>query len=207
MPTSVTFESDDTEKTFTFTAAADDADDDGDSVLLGFGALPDDVSEGSPGEATVSITDDPRRRAGGAGVVRGVVLHGGRGRHGDGDGGAVGGPGTRGGGAAHPHTRGATRPPRTTPACRPASPSSRTDTEKTFTFTAAADDADDDGDSVLLGFGTPLPADVTAGAIDQATVSITDNDDPAVTVSFGASSYSVAEGSTVTVTVELSAAP
>ena len=38
-------------------------------------------------------------------------------------------------------------------------------------------------------------------------MSITDDDVPAVTVSFGAASYAVAEGSSRTVTVELSADP
>ena len=56
VPESVVFQSDDTEKSFTFSAAADDIDDDGESVALGFGTLPDDVSAGNT--ATVSITDD-----------------------------------------------------------------------------------------------------------------------------------------------------
>ena len=38
-------------------------------------------------------------------------------------------------------------------------------------------------------------------------MAIEDDDDPAVAVSFGQASYSVAEGSSVTVTVELSADP
>ena len=206
VPTSVTFESDETSQTFTFTAAADDADDDSDSVLLGFGALPDDVSEGSPDEATVTITDDPAD-------VPSVQVSFAQASYSVAEGGTVtvtvelsAAPERE---VEVPITH--TAQGDTTAADYSGVPTSVTfasdDTEKTFTFTAAADDADDDGDSVLLGFGTPLPADVTAGATDQATVSITDNDDPAVTVSFGASSYSVAEGSTVTVTVELSAAP
>ena len=56
VPDSVVFQSDDTEKSFTFRATADDIDDDGESVALGFGTLPDDVSAGTT--ATVSITDD-----------------------------------------------------------------------------------------------------------------------------------------------------
>ena len=62
VPTSITFAPSETEQTFTFAAAADDVDDDGDSVLLGFGALPDEVSApdttARPASATVSITDD-----------------------------------------------------------------------------------------------------------------------------------------------------
>ena len=38
-------------------------------------------------------------------------------------------------------------------------------------------------------------------------MSITDDDDPAVTVSFGAATYTAAEGGTATVTVDLSADP
>ena len=59
MPQNVTFDSGDTSKSFTFTAAHDTVDDDGESVKLSFGAtLPDGVSVGTTDEATVSITDD-----------------------------------------------------------------------------------------------------------------------------------------------------
>ena len=194
VPTSVTFATDDTEKTFTFTAAADDADDDSDSVLLGFGALPDDVSEGSPDEATVTITDDPAdvpsvqvsfaqasyTVAEGSTVTVTVELSAAPERE-----------------VEIPLTH--TPQGDTTAADYSGVPTSVTfesdDTEKTFTFTAAADDADDDGDSVLLGFGTPLPADVTAGATDQATVTITDDDAPQRTVSFDKQFFTVGEGS------------
>ena len=57
-----------------------------------------------------------------------------------------------------------------------------------------------------LAFGA-LPTGVRAGATDETTVSITDDDDPAVTVSFGAATYTAAEGGTATVTVTLSADP
>ena len=60
------------------------------------------------------------------------------------------------------------------------------DTEKTITFSATQDTEDDDDESVKLGFGSTLPARVSAGTTDETTVSITDDDDPAVTVSFGA---------------------
>ena len=80
------------------------------------------------------------------------------------------------------------------------------ETEQTITFTAAQDTVDDDGESVLLGFGT-LPPGVSAVSPSETTVSIRDDDDPQVTVSFGASTYTAAEGSTATVTVTLSADP
>ena len=81
------------------------------------------------------------------------------------------------------------------------------ETEQTFTFTAAADDVDDDGDSVLLKFGTPLPDGVSEGETATSTVSITDDDDPRVQVFFEPAAYTVAEDSAVTVTVRLDVAP
>ena len=48
---------------------------------------------------------------------------------------------------------------------------------------------------------------MTAGTTDETTVSITDDDHPEVTVGFGASTYTVAEGGTQLVTVNLSADP
>ena len=81
------------------------------------------------------------------------------------------------------------------------------DTEKSFTFSATADDDNDDGESVKLGFGSTLPAGVSAGTTNEAIVSITDDDVPSVEVSFEQGSYTVAEGSTVTVKVQLDADP
>ena len=50
------------------------------------------------------------------------------------------------------------------------------ETSQTFSFTAVDDTDDDDGESVVLGFGT-LPTDVSAGTTSTARVSITDNDE------------------------------
>ena len=77
-------------------------------------------------------------------------------------------------------------------------------TSRTLTFSAAQDTTADHGDSVKLGFGTDLPPGVTEGTDDETTVTIID-DDPAVTVSFGAATYSVDESGTVDVTLTLSA--
>ena len=71
--------------------------------------------------------------------------------------------------------------------------------EKTITFTAAHDRVADDGDSVKLSFGSPLPADVTEGTPNETVVTITD-DDPAVTVAFGEEEYTVAESDDTTTT-------
>ena len=59
VPTSVTFNAGETEKSFTFTAIPDEVNDDGKSVELGFGSpSADGVSAGNIVEAIVSITDD-----------------------------------------------------------------------------------------------------------------------------------------------------
>ena len=58
VPTSVTFNSGETEQTFTFTATADTVDDDREKVKLSFGALPAAVTAGATAETTVSIDDD-----------------------------------------------------------------------------------------------------------------------------------------------------
>ena len=58
VPASVEFESGETSQSFTFTAAADDVDDDGEGVKLAFGTLPAGISAGSTATSTVTITDD-----------------------------------------------------------------------------------------------------------------------------------------------------
>ena len=203
VPTSVTFNSGDMEKSFSFTATQDDIDDDNETVGLSFGSLPSRVTAGTNSETTVSITDDDVPQvtvsfesdsytvAEGDSVQVKVTL------------------------SADPE-RSVTVPLVTTNSDGAISadysgvPTSVTfnagDTEKAFTFSATQDDIDDDDESVDLAFGT-LPARVSAGSTDQATVSITDDDDPRVTVSFESDSYTVAEGSSVTVKVKLSADP
>ena len=200
----MTFNSGDTSKSFSFSAAADDVDDDGESVALAFGTLPAGVTAGTTGTATVSITDGdlPDVTVGFSAATYTVA-----------EGGTVdvtvtldAAPerevtipitATDQGGAGVDDYSGV-----------PASVTfGASDTSKSFTFSADDDAVDDDGESVKLAFGT-LPAQVTGGATDEAVVSITDDDAPtSVAVSFGAAAYSVAEGSSVTVKVTLSAAP
>ena len=201
--------------TFTFSATADDVDDDGESVKLTFGStLPDDVSAGTVDETVVSITDDDvpaiNVSFGSATysvqesddttttditeneVTVTVTLSADPER-------SVTIPITATGqdGAADADYSGV--------------PTSVTfvseDTEETFTFTATHDTVDDDGESVKLTFGTTLPDDVSAGTVDETVVSITDDDVPAVKVSYDSATYTVAEGGTVTVTVRLDADP
>ena len=178
-------------------------DDDGESVKLAFGNLPDGVTAGSNQPATVSITDDE---------VPDVTASFGAATYTVDEGGTVAITATL---SAAPE-REVTIPIATTDEGGASAddysgvPESltfaRPRRRKSFTFTAAQDAVDDDGESVQLTFGT-LPAQVTEGTTGEAVVSITDDDVPSVTVSFGQSSYTAAEGSTVEVSVTLSADP
>ena len=76
-----------------------------------------------------------------------------------------------------------------------------------FTFTATQDTVDDDDESVRLSFGPMPDLRVTPGTTNEATVSITDDDDPFVQVQFSQDSYTAPEGGTVSVSVTLSADP
>ena len=194
----------DTQKTFTFEANQDMEDDDDESVLLGFSALPDGITAttGEASQATVTITDDDDPQV--------TVMFG-----------ADSYTVPEGGTQAVTITLSAD-PERTVVIPLTATdqgsassadytvPTSVTfdagEMSKTITFTAADDSIDDDGESVLLAFGT-LPTGVSEGAIAETTVSITDDDDPQVTVSFGQTAYTVPEGDTVPVTITLSADP
>ena len=207
VPQNVTFDSGDTSKSFTFTAAHDTVDDDGESVKLSFGdTLPDGVTTGTPATSAVTITDDD---------VPSVTVSF---------------------GSADSDTTNVTEntvevtltlsadPERTvvipiektnqggaTTADYSGVPQNVTfdsgDTSKSFTFTASHDTVDDDGESLKLSFGATLPTGVTTGTPATSAVTITDDDVPSVTVSFGAASYTVTEGSSRTVTVTLDADP
>ena len=74
---------------------------------------------------------------------------------------------------------------------------------QTFTVTANQD-ADGADETLTLGFGT-LPNGVLAGSPFSATLTISDDDTRAVR--YSSSSYSVTEGNTATITVQLSPAP
>ena len=199
----MTFNSTDTEKTFSFAAASDSVDDDGESVKLTFGALPTGVTEGTTKESVVSITDDD---------VPAVTVSYGQGTYTVAEGSSV-----------TVKVKLSVAPERTvtvpinkdpqggaTTADYSGVPTSvtfnSTDTEKTFSFAAASDSVDDDGESVKLTFGA-MPTGVTEGTTKESVVSITDDDVPAVTVSYEQGTYTVAEGSSVTVKVKLSVAP
>ena len=209
VPDSLTFAATDTEKTITFAATDDSVDDDDEKVNLSFGSLPGGITatSGEASEAVVTIADNDKPAA--------LTVQFGQAAYTAAEGFTVtvtvtlsGDPEmdlaipiskTNEGGAMSADYSGV--------------PNSVTfnsgDTEKTFTFTAASDSVDDDGESVKLEFGAlpTTPIAVTAGTTDEATVTITDDDVPSVTVSFGAASYTVTEGSSRTVTVSLDADP
>ena len=201
VPTSVTFNAGDMSKTFTATQDAED--DDGESVLLAFGILPDGVSPGTRNETTVSITDDD---------VPQVTVSFGQAAYTVAEGGTQSVTVTL---SADPE-RTVVIPITHTPQDGADSPADYTvppsvtfntgQMSQTITFEAIQDEVDDDGESVLLAFGI-LPGGVSLGTTVTTTVSITDDDVPPVTVQFGDTTYEVVEGETVTVAVTLSADP
>ena len=173
VPDSVTFNAGGpTEMTFTFTATQDTVDDEGESVLLGFGPdLSGGVSAGTPDETTLTITDDDPPEVSFGQSAYTVV-----------EGGTV---------SVEVKLTSAPASAVTVPVTHtPQSATSSTDysgvpanvmfsageTSKAFTFTATQDTVDDDGESVLLTFGT-LPATVQPGTTTETTVNITDDDD------------------------------
>ena len=203
VPANVTFASGETEQTITFSATQDNANDDGESVKLGFGNLPANVSTRAPDTTTVAIADDD---------VPAVTVGFGSATYSVAEGGTVTVRVTL---SADPER--SVTIPITTMNEGGASNSDYSgvpanvvfasgETAKTITFSATQDNANDDGESVKLGFGN-LPANVSTRAPDTTTVAIADDDVPAVTVGFGSATYSVAEGGTVTVRVTLSATP
>ena len=205
VPSTVTFNATETVQSFTFMATDDSIDDDGESVLLAFGAMPDArVSPGDTVEATVSITDDDDPF---------VRVQFSQDSYTAPEGGSVSVSVTL---SADPERQVVipllkTHQGETTTGDYSGVPSSvtfnATETVQSFTFTAIQDGVDDDDDSVRLSFGPMPDPRVSPGTTDETTVNITDDDDPIVTVIFGRASYRVLEGDKVTVGVTLSADP
>ena len=208
VPSSVTFNSGgDREQTFTVTARPDDDNDDGESVKLTFGTLPDAVTASGATETTIAITDDdvPQvtvsfekssyRVAEGESVEVTVTLSADPERDVTVEISASGQ-----GGATEQDNPGADYfgvPPSVTF-------NDGGELSQSFTITAVNDTVDDDGESVALSFGN-LPTGVLRD--DGTTVTIDDDDDPGVVVSFGAAAYEVTEGASVRVIVELNKDP
>ena len=214
VPGSVTFAAGETEQTFTVTATDDSVDDDGESVQLGFGALPSGVLLGSPSTATVALVQD-------AGVTTWYVWFG------ESDYTVAEGGTAR----ITLHLNAPWKPELnealTVPLFDPQHeggasaddysgvPESVTfqqgQTRASFTVRATDDSEDDDGESVLLHFRRLFPDDLEAGRYGArvATLHIDDDDgETAVTVSFESANYTAEEGgATATVGLLLDAAP
>ena len=201
VPSSVTFNSGQTEQTLTFSATQDTEDDDGESVALDFGTLPNGVSPGSRTQTTVNIGDDDDPEVSVSFAEASYTAAEGR--------------------TASVTVELNADPERTVvipivsterDGAAPSDysvPSSVTfasgQTGRTLTFSATQDRDDDDGESVLLGFGTGLPDRVNTGTPNETTVSITDDDEPGVTVS--PRSIRVVQGRSTTYAVALNTRP
>ena len=200
VPASVTFSTGDMSQTITFTATQDDVDDGGKSVLLGFGApLPGGVSLGTTVTTTVSITDDD-----GAGVsVSESSL-------------------TIAEGSSGTYTIVLDSQPTANVTVTINDPTDNTDatadpasltfastdwsTPQTVTVSAAQDADAEDETATVTHTVTSTDSSYSGASANSVAVSVTD-DEVTVTVQFGATTYEVVEGETVTVAVTLSADP
>ena len=205
VPEAVVFNSGETEKDVEFTVVDDDVDDDGETLRLHIGIPPHRVNVGSPSTTLVSLADDDD-------PVVAVSF------------GAAEFTAEEGGRAAAVRVRLSADPERqvTIPlSVTPGNGATEADyrimpsnvtlnsgvTETTVEVTAVDDDVDDDGETLVLGFGIP-PHRVNVGSPSTTLVSLADDDDPAVAVSFGAAEYTAEEGGrAAAVRVRLSADP
>ena len=91
----------------------------------------------------------------------------------------------------------------------PATVTFRSDQDSvTFDIGGVNDEVDDDGESVILSFGTLPDFRVSSSSPDTTTIAIVDTDVPdLVTASFDQSGYTAGEGRTVAVTLRLSEPP
>ena len=212
-PTSVTFNTGDTEQTITFTANLDRSVDGG-SVHLSFGTLPEGMTAGATSRATVSITDATLLVK--FKLPRGLNPYYDNSQFTVKEGHTVDvtvelSPAPQDRVVIIPLT--AVHNGSTTPAdySMPANVTFTGDeTSKTFTFTAVEDDENDDSDSVVIDFNASrhsFSPGVGAAPPTWTTIFITDNDDPQVEVTFGLGSIRVPEGESRGVTVWLSTDP
>ena len=181
VPTDVTFNAGETEKSFEFSAVSDRIGDQGETVSIKLGAPPSGVTKGTTSETVVTIEDvaplgsttvsfgaDTYGVSEGSFTTITVVMS-----HAPGSDATIPIMATNQGDTSNSDYLLSA----TSVIFGP------TDTSKTFTFTATQDSVDDDEESVDLGFGT-LPTGISEGAPSETTVSITDDDVPAVEVSF-----------------------
>ena len=199
VPASVTFGPGDTEQSFDFEARTDAVADDGETVALGLGSpLPPGVAAGNPATATVTLVDVTTVTAAFGSTSYTAVE----------------------GGSVSVTVRLSRAPGRTVAIPLTAAPGSGataadfsgvpasvtfgpTDTEQSFDLEARTDAVADDGETVALGLGSPLPPGVAAGNPAAATVTLVD---ATVKAAFGNAFYTAVEGGSVPVTVRLSQA-
>ena len=196
VPPSVTFQAGQTRLTFTVTATDDSVDDDGESVRIGFGTLPDGFVAGARPTATVALADND-------GPVTEVFFDGAA------DLTVEEGNVTRVSVYLSEPARATVTIPLTrthrggaTAADYSGVPASVTfrfrERRKQFTLRTTDDDDNDDNESLRIGFG-PLPAGIRASTASHRpptrTVHIEDDDGvDHWNVWFGAEAYTAAEG-------------
>ncbi len=199
--TSLSFAAGDQTKTITVTAS-EDADLDDETVTLSFGTLPTGVTAGTPSSAAVTLEDDDD-------AAEALTVTFGKSTYTAIENGTAAAVTV---GLDKMADRALTIPITLSPSTGDFSASSTSlsfaagDQTKTITVTAS-EDTDLDDETVTLSFGT-LPTGVTAGTPSSAAVTLEDDDDAAeaLTVTFGASTYTAIEnGAAVTVTVSLDA--
>ena len=198
----MTFNSGDTSKSFTFSAAADEVDDDGESVKLPSG-LPTGVSAGTTIASTVTITDDDVP----AGTVSLVLTPA-----------IIDESGSSNVSTVTATLATASSADTTVTISAPQDAPVALSSNKTLTIVkgattstgevtiSAVNDAVYTGDREVTVSGA-ASNEVGVANAEDATLTITDDEVRPVTVSFGSATYSVAEGGTVDVTVTLDAAP
>ena len=213
VPQSVTFAAGETEQSFTVTATDDTVDDDGESLQLGFDALPSGVLLGSPATATVALVEDvdvstwflffeessyTATEGGTAARVTVGLSNPWKPELNESLTIGIFTPEHRGGADASDYSG---VPERVT--FQPGQ------TRVSFTVTATNDSDDDDGESIYLQFAGFDIEDLELGRAPRATtVHLRDNDGAsAVQAFFGAQTYRVNEGSAVDVSVHLDKAP
>ena len=172
LPATLNFAAMENRKAFTVTATDDAINDDGESLTLGFGDLPEGYAAGAAATATVSLADDEETVSFGADTYTA----------------------TEGGTAARVTVTLSAAPSAPVEVALTATRNGATaaadysgipamlsfaamETRKAFTVTATDDAVDDDGESVTLGLDR-LPGNYGRGAVPETTVSLADNDAP-----------------------------
>ena len=202
VPTSVTFNAGDTERTIAFEALEDTDDDDDESVKLGFGTpLPPKVTLGTRTETILSIGDNDNP------VVTVMFTTG---AHTLAEGGVQQITVTVSADPERtmiiPITATPQAPATTDDYSVPASVTfNAAETSRTIIFSADQDQVDENSESVKLGFGTMPDPQVSAGSPDEVTLTITDDDTANIVIS--PASLTVGENASASYTVKLATEP